>query len=250
MQVFPNDSRDEVELEYNKLILANFPSYGKFWEKFIGDNHKYKTVLLPRDPVFSKKYTREDKKNFREIQQWISKVNYSVFCNLVGAEKQLEDYNKTLPISNLHFFYWAIESFECSYFHIGNIAYSLEALWGKIKNNFFEPAGKKQDILTYLKSKNKEKNWTKFRDGEPKYIRDDLVHFGRHIFTQHNGELYLPLNITPRQYLWSKMKIEGWIPASLKLEDHIKLAYQTCEDTYSLIIPEIEKYLKREGIKI
>lgn len=76
------------------------------------------------------------------------------------------------------------------------------------------------------------------------------MHFGRHIFTQFKGELYLPLNITPRQYLWSEMKIEGWIPASLKLEAHIKLTYQTCEDIYSLILPEIEDYLKKEGITI
>ena len=250
MQRFPEDTRDEIEKEYSVHILKLFPSYGEFWEKFIGDNNKYRTVLLPRDPIFPKKYSKKDKTDFRASQQWISKVSYSIFCNLVGAEKQLEEYNKSLPISNLHFFYWAVETFECGYFHIGNIAYGLESLWGKVKNSFFEPITKRQDMLTYLTSINKEKNWTDFKNGEPLAIRDDLVHFGRHIFTQYNEELYLPLNILPRQYLWSEMDIKGWIPASLKLESHIKLAYQTCEDIFSLIIPEIESHMKKERIKI
>jgi len=250
MQIFPNDSRDAIEIRYGDEVLKSFPSYGEFWEKFIGDNNKYPTVLRPRDPKFPANFSDNEKMKFREIQQWLSKVSYSIFCNLISTEEQLVQYSKTLPIPNEYFYFWAIESFECGYFHIGNITYSLKSLWGKVKNSFFEPINKKQNMNEYLTTNSKEKNWNELRNGEPIAIRDDIVHFGRHIFTFQFGELYLPLNILPRQYLWSKMKIEGWIPASKKLESHINLAYQTCEDIFSLVIPEIENYLIKKGIEI
>ena len=86
MQIFPNDSRDAIEIRYGDEVVKSFPSYGEFWEKFIGDNNKYPTVLRPRDPKFPANFSDNEKMKFREIQQWIftnNKINSTVDkCNI------------------------------------------------------------------------------------------------------------------------------------------------------------------------
>ena len=249
MQIFPDDTRDTIERKHAKQVLAEFPSYGKFWEKFIGDGRKYSHVLTPREPVFPKSFSNSDKENIQDTQILLSKVSYSIFCNLIAAENQLEEYEKTLPLSNEHFSFWAIESFECAYFHIGNVTYALTRIWGKIRKIFFSPLISQQTLDKYLEGKKKGKNWLSLTD-EPKNIRDNLVHLSRHIFRQHKNNLYLPLYVEKDKYLWRKMKINGWMTASEKLHNHIRLTYATCENVYSSIIPDIQSYLKNQGIMI
>jgi len=133
MQIFPKDSRDEFEKEYANNVLQYFPSYKPFWEKFIGDSYKKKYVLTPRTPVYPTGYSQAKIKEMNELQIYMSKLSYSIFCNLVSAEKLLIEYKKSLPLTNAHFAFWAIENLECAYFHIGNIVYALHNLWNEIR---------------------------------------------------------------------------------------------------------------------
>jgi hypothetical protein len=250
MQKFPEDSRDAIEQMYGKHVMTKFPSYGRFWEEFIGDSYKYHHVPTPRPPIFPKKYSNSQITKYKDAQTLLSKVSYSVFCNLVAAETQLAECEKALPLSNSHFTFWAIESFECGYFHIGNVGYALERMWGKIRKVFFtKPISDLKELTDYLKTKKKDNNWEKLHD-EPKNIRDNLVHLCRHLFKQHKGNFYLQLYVEKDKYLWKEMKINGWMKASEKLENHIQLTYAACEDVYSSLLPDIKSYLKKEGIQI
>ena len=141
MQKFPKDTKDDLEKEYGNRVLKNFPAYGKFWEKFIGYDNSYKNAIRPRIPIFPKKYSDMDKKNFLENQLWLSKVSYSIFCNLISLEKQFKEYEKFSKNLDIDSYFWTMESMECTYFHIGNISFGLESIWGRLKN---------QDILFIL----------------------------------------------------------------------------------------------------
>jgi len=249
MQSFPKDSRDEFEIENAKNILQFFPSYKSFWEKFIGDSYKYKYVLTPREPSFPTGYSKDKIKKMNELHILMNKLSYSIFCNLVSAEKLSIEYKKTLPLTNSYFAFWAIEDFESAYFHIGNIKYALHNLWTGIKMVFFPKTYISYDLASYLKSIGKDKNWILLND-EPDNIRTNLVHLCRHTFRQINKKLYLPDYVKKKQYLWNQINTGGWVTAEEKLDSHIKIVFDVCEDFYSSIIPVMEKYLTKEGIKI
>ena len=249
MQSFPEDSRDGFEREYANNVLQYFPSYKDFWEKFIGDSYKNKYVLTPRTPSYPKGYSKDKIKQINDLQIFMSKVSYSIFCNLLSAEKQLIEYKKSLPITNAHFAFWAIENFECAYFHIGNIPYALHNLWKEIKMVFFPKPYRSYNLSSYLKSIGKDKNWILLND-EPDNIRTNLVHLCRHTFRPINKKLYLPDYVKKLQYMWSQINTGGWVSAEEKLQDHIQITFNVCEDFYSSIIPEMEKYLINEGITI
>ncbi|MBE3095282.1 MAG: hypothetical protein IMZ52_09650 [Actinobacteria bacterium] len=219
MQKFPDDSEDFIEKRYAGDILKQFPSYGIFWSKFIGVDEKPLPVILPRIPKCPKETHEGYVKKIRYSQLFIAKVNYAIFCNLIAAEYQLKSYKMNLPIKNEEQFFKAMESIECGYVHIGNIIYFLDSLWGKIKKIFFSAPSNQYELGTYLKKNTVEKNWQSLYD-EPKYIRDKIVHFGRHIFTFHNNELYLPITI-PHSFIWAEAPVNDWMPAEIKLHKEL-----------------------------
>jgi len=82
MQSFPKDSRDTIEIRYADHVLSKFPAYKDFWEKFVGVDTNNKDSLLPRNPVFTIPYRKNKRNKISKFQLWLSKTNYSIFCNL------------------------------------------------------------------------------------------------------------------------------------------------------------------------
>lgn len=247
MQFFPKDSRDDIEIKYADHVLTLFPSYKIFWEKFVGFDINKKNSLMPRLPKYPSSYNSKQERDFRELQIWLSKINYSIFCNLVSSCNQYIEYMKTLPISNNHFFFWAIESYECSYFHIGNVIFELRELWKKLKEKNIAPNKfKKKNLSEFLDKKSN--NWDMLHD-EPREFRNCLVHNFRYIFAL-SDELYFPDKTDSSKIMWQEMDFKYFIKGSKKLHSHIELAYKSCEDVYVEIIPLIEKYIKAQGVVI
>lgn len=251
MQKFPKDTKDDLEKEYGDRVLEKFPVYGKFWEKFIGYDNSYKDSILPRKPIFPKNYSNINMKKFLETQLWLSKVSYSIFCNIVSLEKQLEEYKNSSKNLDINSYFWTMESLECAYFHIGNISFGLESIWGKLKNKkLLEQKYHELKLEDFLITKNNEKNFHELRYGEAQRFRNSIVHNFRNIHTVMDGKYYFPSVTDPNKFLWSDMKFDAWVLGSLKLKLHIELALKACEDVYSTFIPLIESYIKKEGIHI
>jgi hypothetical protein len=161
----------------------------------------------------------------------------------------LQEYQQNSPIHSVDSAFWAIESFECAYFHIGNIKLALHNLWTEIKMNYFSKPFQCYNLDNYLRSINKDKNWLLLKD-EPYNIRVNLVHLCRHTFHPINNVLYLPDYVKLKQYLWSQIKTNGWVSAEQKLTEHLEITYKTCEDVYTVLIPTMENFLITEGINI
>lgn len=251
MQKFPDDSMDEIEKRYADIILAGFPSYKEFWEKFVGLDKTNKVSFLPRKPVFPEDYGKEKGDDFRGLQHWLSSVTYSLFCNLAGAYYHFCKYKEFEPKSKEKIFE-ILESYECSYLHLGNIIYILDSLFGKLKNNLIiDPKYRKdKEITHWLGDNNKDENWLELND-EPKKFRDSLVHNGfRGIFTVIDGEIYFPLKTDKDKVLWSDMEFEFFVTGTYKLETHINLAFKTCEDVYNVFIKTLDDFIKNEEIEI
>jgi hypothetical protein len=244
-QKFPKDTGDGIEQMFADRVLAEFPSYGKFWEKFIGvDVTRLSEGFWPRSPKFPKEYEDAKREDFRNKQIGIARVSYGIFCNLAGAHYQLELYLKQIPITDRESFFRAIEAVECAYLHIGNVAYGLDRLWGEIRKYSYH----KEKLEKYLVNQGRGKYLLELKDEPKKIIRDEIVHFGRHVF-RITDKIYLPLTV-PRNKLWSKANVSSWIPADVKLKDHITVASKACEDAYQLFIERLSTYLQNEGIEI
>ena len=244
-QKFPKDTRDEIEQMFADKVLTEFPSYGKFWEKFVGvDVNRLSESLWPRPPKFPTGYEDAEKEDFEKTQIWIARVSYGIFCNFAGAHYQLEQYLKQIPIKDRGAFFRAIEAVECAYLHIGDVAYGLERLWGKIRKYSYH----KEKLGKYLVSQGRGKYLLELMDEPKKIIRDEIVHFGRHVF-RITDKIYLPLTV-PKEKLWSEANVSSWIPADVKLKDHITVASKACEDAYQIFIKLLSTYLQNEGIEI
>lgn len=247
MQEFPKDSRDDIEIRYADHVLSLFPSYKDFWEKFVGIETNNKDSLLPRNPVFTILYGQKKRRKIRKFQLWLSKVNYSIFCNLVSSCNQYNEYMKTLPITNDHFFFWAMESYEIAYFHIGNVIFELREIWNKLKERaIVSPNVQGKYLSNFLGTKSK--NWDILND-EPREFRNCLVHNFRYIFAL-GEELYFPDKTDSNKIMWQEMNFKYFIKGSKKLKSHIELTFKSCEDIYVKIIPLIDSYFKKRGVII
>jgi len=148
-QKFPKDTRDEIERMFADDVLAEFPSYGEFWERFIGvDVNRLSEGLWPKPPKFPKGYVDAKKEDFKKRQIWIARASYGIFCNLAGAHYQLGQYLEQIPIKDGKAFFRSIEAVECAYLHIGSVAYELDSLWGKIRK--LSTPHYPKDFLKYL----------------------------------------------------------------------------------------------------
>jgi len=245
-QKFPKDTGDGIEQMFADKVLAEFPSYGKFWEKFIGvDVNRLSEGLWPRPPKFPTRYEDAKKEGFKNKQIWIARASYGIFCNLAGAHYQLGQYLKQIPIKDKEAFFMAIEAVECAYLHIGDVIYGLESLWGKIRKSSTPHL---PEFKNYVKSLKRNTYLAKLEE-EPKFIRDKIAHFGRHVFRYHDDKLYLPFTV-PDEELWSEANVSKWIPANVKLKYHITAASKACEEVYQIFIVQLSTYLQNEGIEI
>lgn len=245
-QKFPKDTGDGIEQMFADKVLAEFPSYGKFWEKFIGvDVNRLSEGLWPRPPKFPTRYEDAKKEGFKNKQIWIARASYGIFCNLAGAHYQLGQYLKQIPIKDKEAFFMAIEAVECAYLHIGDVIYGLESLWGKIRKLSTPHL---PEFKNYVKSLKRNTYLAKLEE-EPKFIRDKIAHFGRHVFRYHDDKLYLPFTV-PDEGLWSEANVSKWIPANVKLKYHITVASKACEEVYQIFIVQLSTYLQNEGIEI
>ena len=245
MQIFPQDSIDDIEIKYANHVLDSFPSYKDFWEKFIGVDTSNNDSILPRIPRFPPAFNNRQKYDYKKFQRKLSKLNYSIFCNLVSSCNQYNEYMKTLPITNVHFFFWAMESYETAYFHIGNIIQELIELFKYLKGKNII-SNTYSNLSNFLGTSNV--NWN-ILYGEPRIFRNCLVHNFRNIHALAE-ELYFPDKTERGKFMWREMNFKYLIKGSKKLEDHINIAYKSCEDIYKEIIPLIERYNRRIGVII
>ena len=201
--------------------------------------------MWPRSPKFSKEYEDAKKEGFKNKQIWIARASYGIFCNLAGAHYQLEQYLKQIPIRDKEAFFMAIEAVECAYLHIGGVIYGLKSLRGKISKLSTPHL---PEFKNYVKSLKGNTYLAKLEE-EPKFIRDKIAHFGRHVFRYCDDKLYLPFTV-PDEELWSEANVSSWIPADVKLKDHITVASKACEEDYQIFIERLSTYLQSEEIEI
>lgn len=89
MKKFPEMTEDRIERLFAPKILADFPYYAEFWQKFIGVR-----LEPPRDRFLPYRLempnTLPDSCKVLHCYEKVSMRHYSQFCDLAGAHYQLE----------------------------------------------------------------------------------------------------------------------------------------------------------------
>ena len=257
MSDFTKGTKDMVEQLYGAEIEKNFPNYGVFWIRFVGDPQKSTPEAYGLD--FSKTTKGTNIGEISQDYEELCMAHYSLFCQLSGAHFQLELLESILklPESNERSFkHW--EAFEVGYFHLGSAFYQMYHLWGLIflrkgvvtrTNGFFHPSPKKK-LEEFLQSKGQKPiNDRKDRiDLSITALRDSIVHFSRLASSYQKGEFLIP--IQNKQVVWSKQATDEFYETSGKLQSDITEAEKIINDIHPFLIQEYEGFLATNKIAV
>jgi hypothetical protein len=259
---FPNQTRDSVEILFHDKILIDFPSYGTFWEEFIGirlDSGLLKPYTLNLTHLTSSKHNVA-----MILHERISMAHYSIFCQLASAHRLLEELCNCKTIQNekeLHFKHWQI--LECAYLCIGTAWQEVIILWDFIFDNFKrleEEKDKNRKIPSIKIYFNPPKAasphpavWIQLQNMQKNIInfRNEIAHVSRSFSKRSGKEFKIPTNFQSGQ-TWNQQQLTAtsWILTSTKLENDLIEIEKTFEATHLILINEFKKILKSKNISI
>jgi len=253
MKNFKIDTKDCIELLYARRVLKNFPAYGVFWERFIGNR-----TVSPLKPYGLRipKALSTRKKLITDTYREITYSHYTLFCQLAGAHFQLEQLKKSLKYKNpwlKHFCHW--ESFELFYSHLGNVMNQVYHLW----ELFFSLSGlsagkttrKKLESFINLKRKKYLLNAIARIDKNIVILRNNIVHYARGVHLPlSDGAYSIPL-ITRVAIPWERhAKYRQFYETRKKCQNDLRLLERTINQLHEVLINEISAYLITQKIRI
>lgn len=259
---FTKGTKDLVEQLYGEEIAKNFPNYGEFWVKFIGDPRK--DIPVPYGLDFTKSPKGTNIAQINQNYEELCMAHYSLFCHLAGAHFQQEVLRETLKLtdsSTKKFKHW--EAFETSYLHLGSVFYQMYHVWGivfilrgearKVTNKRgrerVEPSVQKT-LAQLLEAKGQKA----INDGKAKIdlnitaLRDSIVHFSRSASSYQNGEFLIPRQ--NKQVVWSKQDIKEVYEASGKLQNDIAETEKIINNIHVYLIQQYEDFLTTNKIAV
>lgn len=262
MSNFINGTKDLVEQLYGAEISKNFPNYGEFWIKFIGDPRKSTPEHYALDFTNVGKGTNIGviNDNYEELCM----AHYSLFCHLSGAHFQLELLMEILKLpesKTRSFKYW--EAFETGYLHLGSVFYQMYHLWGlvfllreeatrkkdKRDREYFDPKPKQKLEQLLVSEGQGALNARKAKiDLNITALRDSIVHFSRSASYYLNGEFLIP--IKNKQVIWSKQATDEVYETSGKLQDDITETEKIVNDIHFYLIQQYEDFLTTNKIVV
>ena len=246
---FPEMTEDRIERLFAPKILANFPYYAEFWQKFIGVRMDSAGRFLPyrlkmRDALC-------DGRKVLTCHEKISMRHYSQFCHLAGAHYQLEQALKALAMEDetrRHFLFW--EAFENFYQHLSGAREQMDSVWGLLRRL---DANLPKDVKSYLTSKGSEVLWQRIAewDHDVATIRNSIVHFSRIGAPFGNGTYWIPLPIQ-KDPLWSDTlpQPKRIQEATKKMTKDLHELELLLDQAQRLIGDELEKTFQSMGVII
>jgi hypothetical protein len=197
---FPEMTEDRTERLFAPKILARFPYYAEFWQKFIGVRLDSVGRLLPYRLEIPD--TSRDRRKIVTCHEKLSMRHYSQFCHLAGSHYQLEQAAKAPTMEDeamRHFLFW--EAFDNFYQHLCGAREQIYSLWVLLRRlNENLPKG----LKSYFTGKGNEALWQRIAkwDDEVITVRNNIVHFSRIGAPFGHGTYWIPLPIRKDQ-LWS-----------------------------------------------
>lgn len=255
MSDFTKGTKDVVEQLYGAEITKNFPNYGEFWIRFIGDPKK--VIPLPYGLDFTNAVKGTNITQVNQNYEELCMAHYSLFCHLSGAHFQQEILKEILKLpdsSAKKFKHW--EAFETSYIHLGSVFYQMYHVWalvflmrGEVKRKkgrgnreYFDPSAKKKLEQLLVSKGQKAINDRKAKiDLSITALRDSIVHFSRSASSYQNGEFLIPRQ--NKQVVWSKQDIKEAYEASGKLQNDIAETEKIINDIHVYLIQQYEDFL-------
>ena len=94
MLEFPKDARDTTEREYWPKVEKYYPSYKKFWEKFIGVRTDDQS-LRPYGLKIKGVPVNYDSNKYKKYSGMCMR-HYSIFCDIASAIEEIAEMKKAL----------------------------------------------------------------------------------------------------------------------------------------------------------
>lgn len=259
MKNFTNDTKDCIERLYKDKILAKFPLYAEFWNKFIGVRDNNRNGLLTPYGLIIPRTLQVDKTQVRKSYMEMTYAHYTLFCNLAGAHYQLENLSNTKQLGDTrirHFQHW--ECFESIYSHLVMAQYQVYHLWrlifslqgASVSNGQGGVKGALERLLIrkrkkYLLKKN-EKTYK-----EIVILRNNITHFSRGISRILNGGEYAIPRRVKKNIHWNKhLRYKSWVKTNIKAKNDLSMVEKLCNELHVLLIEEFERYISNTGIRI
>lgn len=262
MSDFTKGTKDLVEQLYGEEISKNFPNYGEFWIKFVGDPQK--DIPVPYGLDFANASKGMNVAQINQNYEELCMAHYSLFCHLSGAHFQQELLKETLisPESNMRRFkHW--EAFETSYIHLGSVFYQLYHVWGlvfllrgevqRLRNRrnreYFNPsAQRKLEVLLTTAGQTAITARKAKIDLNITALRDSIIHFSRSASSYINGEFLIPAQ--NRQVVWSRQVTPEVYETSGKLQNDIVETEKIINDIHAYLIQQFEDFLTTNKIAV
>lgn len=249
MKKFPEMTEDKIERLFAPKILADFPYYTEFWQKFIGVRLDPRGRFLPYRLEIPD--TLPDRRKVSTCHEKISMRHYSQFCHLAGSHYQLEQAVNALrkeDASWRHFLFW--EAFDNFYQHLSGAREQMDSLWGLLRRL---NANLPRDLKNYFASKGSEDLRQRIAkwDDNVTTIRNNIVHFSRIGAPFGDGTYWIPLPIR-KDLLWSDAlpQPERIQEATKKMTKDLHELQLLLDQAQRLIGDELEKTFQSMGVII
>lgn len=245
-----------IEQLYSTMVLKHFPTYGKFWEKFIGvkSHVNFPGKIFPYGLRFSSTFQNEERSRLERIYEELTMAHYSLFCSLAGAHYQVAQLERTLGLGDTQtkqFEHW--EAFEVAYLHLGIVFNEIHHLWDILSD--LEVATRSlgtQLMKATLSHAGKAEAWKKFNELECdiKARRDNVTHYARGASRSVDGKVYVPLH-QARNVLWTlELESKEWIQTLPKAKADLRQVEGIANAIHELLIERLDTYFTKKQVQV
>lgn len=253
-----NDSGEIIQRLWAKIICKNYPIYKYFWDEFIGERF-VEDRFRHYEIEFPKERNLKDKEKLASQYDDMTIVHYSIFYNFASAHYQIGELKKAVAnwLTNKeddmpYFLHW--ESFNSTYFYLGNIFYLLEKLYSCVLTIVNKKGNRKFE--EYLTQNGYYEDYHKLEDSI-KNIRDYLVHFSKIPFYIIPEEGFkIPINLRDKKEKWVNAPIllsqnkEDWLFTHFVVERDLKAMEELVNKIDEVFLKELREFKALGGINI
>jgi len=264
-QSFQRDSKDSIEKQYSTIILAKFPRYAEFWQKFIGGKvdptGRFSTV--PYGLSFSKSsLSTIDVKAVERDYEELAMAHYTLFCELLGAHDELENLRLTLKIADpCERLFKHFKTFENLYSHMSNainqvchlwaLLYDMKGLQRRNRKGMFVGSQTRKNLKRTLNSHSRHLAIRlKEIENQIDCYRNNYVHFAHGICIVTESGFHVP-KVPPRNPLWSNMtQTKDWNDTVIRSEKDLSNLETLINDLHEKLIYELKAFFTSKSILV
>ncbi|MCX6143023.1 MAG: hypothetical protein NTZ35_07370 [Ignavibacteriales bacterium] len=254
--IFPQQTRDAVEMLFHDLILVEFGSYKDFWEEFIGVQIKG-GFLKP----YGLKHAQlsPPQSNFADtIYERICMAHYGIFCQLASVHNlvvELDETKKIVDEKERHCAHW--QKFECAYLCLGAAWQEVKKLWELVifnLENLDDTKEKREAIGDFFRRRGTGPNTlhAQLQTMQDTIIgfRNEIAHVSRYA-SRANGKTYeIPLNYRPKLTWTQQHSATSWVSTTSRLQTDLSNVEKLFQLVHRILIGELRRVFAKYQINI